>query len=250
MTTLNRPPKAAVIVAQRIVRDISRDGLGVGDSLPPEHLMLQRYGMSRTTLREALRLLEFEGIVGLRHGSRRGPVVLSPDASSLASRLVLLMQVNQEPLQTVVQACSAIEPMLSGLAARRIDDAALDGLRETVECLRDNLACREAFQDASKRFHDIIVRASGNALFGHLVESFRCIMEEEIGDDDLPIPHRLVIISGHEEVLSALVARDVGRAEERMREHVADHELYMQSRYPHQLHRVVPWESSLAPVAS
>ena len=54
----NRPPKTAVIVAQRIMRDVVRRGVKAGDLLPPEHSMLEVYGAGRGTLREALRLLE------------------------------------------------------------------------------------------------------------------------------------------------------------------------------------------------
>lgn len=212
--------------------------------------MLQRYGMSRATLREALRLLEFEGVIGLRHGSHQGPVVLAPDASNFASSLVLLMQINHEPLQTMVQACSAIEPILCGLAARRIDDASLAAVRATVDCMRENLGLQEVFQNASKRFHDIIVHSAGNALFGHLVQSLRCIMREAIDDEDLPIPHRQALLAGHAKIYSALAGQDAGRAETLMREHVAEHERYVVSKFPQQLHRVVPWDSSFDPAVS
>lgn len=217
--------------------------------MPPEQVMLQRYGLSRATLREALRLLEFEGVIGLRHGSHRGPVVLAPDAANLASSLVLLMQVKHEPLQTIVQARSAIEPMLCGLAASRIDGGSLAEVRATVDCMRENFGLQEAFQDASRRFHDIIVRSAGNALFGHLVQSLRCIMHGAIEDDRLPTSHRKAILTGHEEVYSALAGQDAGSAEARMRDHAAEHERYVESRFPQQLLRVVPWESSFDPAS-
>src|SRR5437660_9252231 len=80
----NRPPKAAMLVAQRIVRHIVRGNLQAGDLLPPERVMLETYQTGRGTLREALRLLEFQGVIALKPGPRGGPVVLNPDASHLA----------------------------------------------------------------------------------------------------------------------------------------------------------------------
>ena len=63
--TRSRPPKAAMLVAQRIVRDIMRSGMSPGDLLPPERIMIETYETGRGTLREALRLLEFQGVISL-----------------------------------------------------------------------------------------------------------------------------------------------------------------------------------------
>ena len=68
MTVGSRPPKAAMLVAQRIVRDIVPGGLRPGDVLPPERAMLATYETGRGTLREALRLLEFQGVITLKPG--------------------------------------------------------------------------------------------------------------------------------------------------------------------------------------
>ena len=58
-----RPPKAALLVAQRIVQDALREGRKPGDLLAPERTMLEKYQTGRGTLREALRLLEFQGVI-------------------------------------------------------------------------------------------------------------------------------------------------------------------------------------------
>ena len=98
-----RPPKAAMMVAQRIVRDSLRDGLKPGDLMSPERTMLEKYQTGRGTLREALRLLEFQGVIALKPGPRGGPVLQNPDASHLASTVVLLMQINEAPFRTIVE---------------------------------------------------------------------------------------------------------------------------------------------------
>ena len=80
----NCPQKTAVLVAQRIIRNAIRSGLEVGGSLPLEKTMLKMYDTGRGTLREALRLLEFQGVIALKPGPGGGPVLLDPDASHLA----------------------------------------------------------------------------------------------------------------------------------------------------------------------
>ena len=67
-----RPAKTAMIIAQRIVADIARDSLAPGASLPPERMMMETYEVGRGTLREALRFLEFQGVITLKPGPRGG----------------------------------------------------------------------------------------------------------------------------------------------------------------------------------
>ena len=103
-----RPPKAAMLVAQRIIRDVISAQLKPGDLLLPERTMLERYQTGRGTLREALRLLEFQGVISLKPGPRGGPVLQRPSATHLASTLVLLLQLKEAPFRSIVEVRSAM----------------------------------------------------------------------------------------------------------------------------------------------
>jgi GntR family transcriptional regulator, transcriptional repressor for pyruvate dehydrogenase complex len=241
----NRPPKAAMLVAQRIVRDVVRGGLKPGDLLPPERTMLEKYETGRGTLREALRLLEFQGVIALKPGPRGGPVLLDPDASHLANTVVLLMQLKEAPFRTIVEVRSALEPMISSLAAERISDEALDDLGGTIEQMRENLGDQHVFLDANKRFHDIIAWSSGNALFGYIVESLLGIMDGTIIGIDYPSPRRTAILKAHESIYEALRARDEKESEARMRKHIDEYVRYAQRKFPEVLDQVIQWDRSL-----
>src|SRR6476620_12570986 len=91
-TGSERPQKTALLVARRIVGDIRRNGHVAGDRLPPEVSMLEKYRVGRGTLRESLRFLELQGVITLKPGPGGGPVVQKPDASNLATTLLLLLQ--------------------------------------------------------------------------------------------------------------------------------------------------------------
>src|SRR5215207_8453406 len=83
-TALNRPLKTAETVARDIVRDIVARELRPGDRLPSEGAMLEEYGVSRESLREALRLLEVHGLITIRRGPGGGPSVGQVEPANLS----------------------------------------------------------------------------------------------------------------------------------------------------------------------
>jgi len=234
-----------MLVAQRIVRDVVRGGLRPGDLLPPERTMLETYETGRGTLREALRLLEFQGVIVLKPGPRGGPVLLDPDASHLASTVVLLMQLKEAPFRTIVEVRSALEPMISSLAAERISEESLVELGGTIDQMRENLGDQRSFLDANKRFHDIIAWSSGNALFGYIVDSLLGIMDGTILGIDYPSPRRAAILKAHESIFEAIKARDEKESEARMRKHIDEYVRYAKRKFPEVLDEVIQWDRSL-----
>jgi GntR family transcriptional repressor for pyruvate dehydrogenase complex len=243
--TSTRPPKAAMLIAQRIIRDVTRDGLKPGDLLPAEKSMLDKYQTGRGTLREALRLLEFQGVLSLKPGPRGGPVLMTPDASHLASTMVLLMQLQDVPYRVLVEARTAIEPMISSLAASRMTTEDLADLEASVKLMSDELGNEESFLESNRNFHGIIAWSCGNALFGYMMESLLGIMDGTIIGMDYPERRRVATLTAHEEIYAALAARDQVVSEERMREHLEAFVRYADRRYPEVLSRVIPWDRAL-----
>jgi GntR family transcriptional repressor for pyruvate dehydrogenase complex len=237
-----RPQKAAMLVARRIMRDVIKGGLKPGDLLMPERTMLVQYQAGRATLREALRLLEFQGVIALKPGPRGGPVLQDPDASHLAGMLVLLLQLKQAPFRSIVEVRSALEPMTSRLAAERISDEALAELGETIDLMRAHPDSQEVFLAANKRFHDIIAWSSGNALFGYIIDSLLGIMDGTLIGIDYPGPRRAAVVKAHDEILQALRSRDPAVSEQRMREHIDAYERYAKRKYPEVLDQVIRWD--------
>jgi GntR family transcriptional regulator, transcriptional repressor for pyruvate dehydrogenase complex len=241
-----RPQKAAMLIAQRIVRDALRDHLQPGDLLPAERLMLERYEIGRGTLREALRLLEFEGVITLKPGPRGGPVMQDPDPSHLASTFVLLMQLKRAPFRAIVEVRSAIEPMISSLAAARMTDHEIADLEESISKMRDNLKDQEIFFESNRRFHDIIAWSSGNPLLSYIVDSLLSIMDGTVIGIDYPDARRRAILQAHTEIYKAIASRDPAAASHRMQQHLEAYVRYAERRHPDALDRVIPWDRALS----
>jgi DNA-binding FadR family transcriptional regulator len=240
--TGSRPPKAAMLVAQRIVRDIGRAGLRPGDLLPPERAMLETYETGRGTLREALRLLEFQGVIALKPGPGGGPILLNPAASHLAGTLQLLMQLNQAPYRAVVEARLALEPVICGLAADRISGESLAELAGTIGQMRGNPDDRDGFRDADRRFHGVIAWSSGNVMFGYLAEALLGILDGTVIGVDNPGDRWAAILRAHEEIYAAVAQRDAAAAGERMREHIEAYSRYAQRKFPEILDQAITWD--------
>ncbi len=241
-----RAPKAAMIVAQHIIRDSTRLGLTAGDLLPPERMMLETYDIGRGTLREALRLLEFQGVIALKPGPKGGPILLDPDGSHLASSLILLMQLKHAPFSAIVEARTALEPMISRLAAERVTDDDLVAINATIDQMRYSVADQHVFLEANKSFHDLIAWSSGNPIFGYMVDSLVGIMDGTVIGIDYPAHRRKEILEVHSSIYESLARRDPVESEERMRDHINSYTRYAQKKYPDLLGEVIQWDRALS----
>ena len=242
-----KPQKTAVLLAQRIVRDILDNDLDAGTTLPPERQMLLDYEVGRGTLREAMRFLEIQGVVSIKPGPGGGPVVRSPDERHLAGTIALLLQMSGTPFRSIVEAREVLEPHLATKAAERIKPEVLAELAETVEVMRDNLDDNQIFLRENERFHDIIAWSSGNDLFGYLVTSLHWITDGTALGVEYPERRRRDVLKAHDTIYQAIAAGDPEAAATAMREHIGGFTRYMEAKYPELMDRPIPWEVVSSP---
>jgi GntR family transcriptional repressor for pyruvate dehydrogenase complex len=237
-----RPQKTALIVAKRVVDDIYRSGKSVGDRLPPEKIMLETYQVGRGTLREALRYLELQGILTLKPGPGGGPIIETPDASHLANSLLLLLQFTDAPFAMIVEARVDLEPIMARHAAERMEPEALKTLEDSVDQMRSNLSDREVFLATNRSFHEVIAWASGNSMYGFLIDALVGIVDGTQMGVDYPSDRRKAIVLAHERILGALRDHDGDSSHAAMAEHMQEFVKYMQTRYVDVLDQTVTWD--------
>lgn len=116
-----RVPKTAEVVAHNLRSQIVRGEIPEGAPLPSEAVLMERFGISRPSLREAFRILESERLIEVRRGSRGGARAARPDIGVAARHLGVIMQFDQVSLSDVFTARAMIEPLAFRLLAERKD---------------------------------------------------------------------------------------------------------------------------------
>ena len=157
-----RPPKVAELIAAQIRRQIVRRELEEDDPLPPEAELMEHYGVSRATLREAIRVLESEGLIIVRRGARGGARVRLPDVSVTGRHLGLLLQLRGTTLDDVFAARLVIEPAAARQIAELGSELAVARLRDGIDEEDAAAADPTAFAATSARFHALLVSVAGN----------------------------------------------------------------------------------------
>jgi DNA-binding FadR family transcriptional regulator len=206
------------------IRDLIRQGqLRPGDRLPAEREMCDQFGVSRVTVREALRVLESSGLVQIRVGARGGAFVTAPDRTRVGEGLTDLLTMSAVSAADVTEVRFILELGLVPLVCERADDDDLEALREICRQARaDARRNRSYSMDLSAQFHVRVAESTHNAAVAMLVESFRgpLLMSLEAAHDRAPDMGKLGVRE-HEQFVDAIAARDPERATEIMREHLA-----------------------------
>ncbi len=169
--TTAKVPKAAVLVAAELRRQIVTGRLKPGDKLHPENVLQAEFAISRPTLREALRLLESESLITIGRGKHGGAQVSSVDLGALATQVGVFLQLEGTTLDDVWHARTIIEPPAAGLLAARRDPALLTELEANIAAEREasQLDLRR-YADLSAGFSMLITRHCGNQTL-HLLAS-------------------------------------------------------------------------------
>jgi len=165
-----RAPKLSHLVAERLRAQIADGELSAGDSLPSEAQLLEQFGVSRPTLREALRVLESETLIQLGRGARSGAVVLGPSIEAVARYSGTFLASRGTTIAEIHQVRMLLEPPLAALIAQRCRREDVKALRACVKAQQEGLKNEDYLAVISSviDFHDVMVRCSENGALGLL----------------------------------------------------------------------------------
>lgn len=201
--------------------------LAPGDRLPPEKELSERLGLSRSSLREAVKALEVIRVLDVRRGDGTYVTSLEPRLLLEAMSFVVDLHDDQSVLE-IFAVRRILEPAATSLAARNADDDDLAHLREIVETV-DHAAGVEALVEHDLEFHRGIAEAAGNSYLASLIDSlsshtvrariWRGITQENAVERTLSEHHAILdaIEAGDAELASALTVVHVSGVEQWLR---------------------------------
>lgn len=167
--------KTYELVVDRIEDQIMSGNLRVGDRLPAERDLASMLDVSRSAVREAIRVLQARGVLTsmVGNGPDSGTVIASSSSEALNRLLRLHVALTNFPIDHVVEARVMLERWSVRLAAAHAAPADLAGLRELLAEMDDEGISRASFNDLDTAFHVAIANASGNSLVADLTRALR-----------------------------------------------------------------------------
>jgi GntR family transcriptional regulator, transcriptional repressor for pyruvate dehydrogenase complex len=209
-------PAAYAVVVERLRRAIHLGHYPVGSKLPPERTLASQLGVARLTLREAIRVLEDEGLVRTRRGATGGAFVLASPLSP--EELREHVRGRRQELLAVLEFRLVNERLAARMAAERVTPPDVHELEATVDALRTSPDIG-AFRQADSAFHLKIAAMSASPLLESAIADARAAMFLPLDALDFDIA-RESAVRGHEKVLAAIRDGDGGRAGRAMAAHI------------------------------
>jgi GntR family transcriptional regulator, transcriptional repressor for pyruvate dehydrogenase complex len=214
-------------IADELRRLIIAGDLDEGEYIGHEPELIERFGVSRPSLREALRILEAEGLISVVRGVQGGVVVHRPDRRQAARTAALVLQARNVSLADVFEARTIIEPAAVRLVAqgrgRRSAARRLRALSAAQERVIDD---PEEFGRANARFHEELVGLAGNQTLAIVAEMLNEVVARAVtavsqaaADGDSLATRRRGVRS-QERLASLVETGEAGEAEEHWRSHM------------------------------
>lgn len=206
-------------IVQQIEDSITRGVLRPGDQLPAERELAQQFGVSRTAVREAVRVLNEKGLVEAYSG--RGTFVTNGTSQAIRQSLDLMTRIGQqEGAKHLAELREILEPGIAAIAALRAQASDIAALREAVEVMDRSRDDADAFIEADLDFHLALAEAAGNPIILSLIDSIVGLLREQ--------RLRTYFVGGgpergqyhHKRILEAVEQHDAARARETMQAHM------------------------------
>ncbi|HEU4382576.1 MAG TPA: FadR/GntR family transcriptional regulator [Anaeromyxobacteraceae bacterium] len=207
-------------VARQIQRLVADGALKPGDRLPPERELAERFGVSRGSVRDAIRTLEIAGLVAVRQGE--GNVVADVSPESLASPLASVLVRKREVIADLIDVRKMLEPALAARAARRATAEEIARLEEILRRQRARVLRGESTIEEDSEFHSVVAHAARNGVILKVLDVLMDLLKET-RTRSLQVPGRLQrSLAGHRRVLEAIRRRDPDAAERAVRRHLEE----------------------------
>src|ERR1700742_5192959 len=225
-----RADKRASQVARRIEDDIVRRGWKVGESLGSEQALQERYQVSRSVLREAVRLVEHHRVARMRRGPNGGLLICEPHAAPATHAIIIYLEYLGITISDLLDARLLLEPLAASRAAQQIDEAGIDRLRAVLRAEQDR-------QPSIDEFHAVLAEQSKNPVLQLFIDILMRLTVRYAEDSRLDsASDALKAIERrhrqHSEIVAAVTAGDSARAKTLSERHAESVTAWLQDHQP------------------
>jgi GntR family transcriptional regulator, transcriptional repressor for pyruvate dehydrogenase complex len=229
----------------------SRGELSPGDRLPAERELAEQFGASRTSVREALRVLEALGVVQVKPGAENGAFLLTEPGRAFRDLLAYQLALRHIDIASLVEFRIVVESWAARAAAERAEEAAFERMAELIDLMKQAPLSYAGFHDYDATWHLEIARSTQNDLFALALDGARTTIERVMVGAVAGMVNwdtmRARITAEHEAILEALRERDGARASELMTAHIRD--FYAEQVFSvtgDEIHPITPvWEAPI-----
>ncbi|MCK0516157.1 MULTISPECIES: FadR/GntR family transcriptional regulator [Williamsia] len=236
-----RAPKISARVANVIADQILGGGIVVGQRLPTEKEMVAEHGVARTTVREALRLLESRDLVTIKSGIGGGPVAKRPELESLGNTMKLFLQINGANISDVIDVRLMMEPIVARQAAANVTDDQLETMQLALDRMREDPGDYANFQENNAVFQRGVYEAAGNPALRIVMETL-WLLVRDAEPSEHPMATRLAAVEMQQDVLDAMRERDQDASATAMSAFVEETAKYYRRRLNEIISRPVHWQ--------
>lgn len=210
--------RTSYAIVEQIKKYIQDGTLTSGDQLPNERDLCQQFGVSRVTVREALRILEANGLIEVRVGAHGGSFLTSPSKELVGENLAHLLSLSDISGAAAIEARQVVELAILPLAIEHATEEDIDALRALVD---ESSELEEYSADMSAEFHVRLAASTHNAAIEALMNSFYgpILASLSVAKASAPAMGK-VGIEEHRQIVEAIATRDVDRARRIMTTHL------------------------------
>lgn len=214
----DRSPQA---IARAIEQDIIRRGWPIGTIYATQSELEERFGVSRTVLRDVTRILEQNKVLAPRRGRGGGLIVTAPDHEAVIRSVSLLLNYQKLSMAELAEVRVPLEIATVRLAAERIDEAGAHRVREVIAAeTADPYGVGSGFD--APNLHVVLAEIGGNRALRLFSEVITAVGRQNAAISGARNPRQSErVIAQHVQVAAAVLAKDADLAEQRMREHIA-----------------------------
>ena len=209
--------KTYELVAERLVAEISERRLRPGDALPTERQLTQEYRVGRSSVREALRMLESQGLI---ESQGSGMFAVAAFRNPLNQSFSLLLSLDLSNMRELYEIRTLLEGELAALAAERRSDEDLGRMLTALQAMRDGLESESRYIDADLRFHLAIADATQNRFALHMMQALRELFHRALTSVYKIPGSPATSLEQHTLILDAITGGHPDEARRRMQEHL------------------------------